>query len=86
METPVGNTITVRSLDPHDKSWLRREAQRRGVSMEALVRQIIHEKRERAQCRASPAGVFKRHFGPEHGVELPPRVRYLGAASPAQPD
>ena len=82
----MSNTITVRSLDPHDKSWLRHEAQRRGVSMEALARQIIHERRERVQRHASPADAFKRHFGPEHGVELPPRVRYRGSASPAQPD
>ena len=42
-------TITVCGLDPQDKSWLRREARTRGVSMEALVRQFIREWRERAQ-------------------------------------
>lgn len=72
----MSNTITVRSLDPQDKSWLRQEAQRRGVSMEALVRQFIHERRKRSQRHASPADAFKRHFGLEHGVELPPRTRY----------
>ena len=69
-------TITVRGLDPQDKSWLRHEARARGVSMEALVRQFIHEWRERAQRHAAPAEAFKRHFGPEHGVELPSRTRY----------
>ena len=34
-------TITVRGLDPQDKSWLRHEARTRGVSMEALVRLFI---------------------------------------------
>ena len=69
-------TITVRGLDPQDKSWLRQEARARGVSMEALVRQFIHEWRERAQRHAAPAEAFKRHFGPEHGEELPSRARY----------
>ena len=69
-------TITVRCVDPQDKFWLRREARARGVSMEALVRQFIHEWRERAQRHASPAEAFKRRFGPEHGVELPSRARY----------
>ena len=72
----MSNTITVRSLDPQDKTWLRHEAQKRGVSMEALVREFIHERREKSQRHASPADAFKRHFGPEHGVELPPRTRY----------
>lgn len=72
----MSNRITVRSLDPHDKSWLRHEAQRRGVSMEALVRQFIHERREKSQRHASPADAFKRHFGSEHGVELSPRTGY----------
>ena len=69
-------TITVRGLAPQDKSWLRREAQTRGVSMEALVRQFIHERREKAQRHASPAEAFKRHFGPEHGVGLPTGASY----------
>ena len=44
--------------------------------MEALVRQFIHERREKSECHATPAEAFKRHFGPEHGVQLPPRARY----------
>lgn len=52
---PMTTTITVRGLDPQGKSWLRREARARGVSMEALVRQFIHEWRERAQRHASPS-------------------------------
>ena len=69
-------TITVRGLDPRDKSWLRHEARARGVSMEALVGQFTRERRKRAKRHASPADAFKRHFGPEHGVELPSRARY----------
>lgn len=72
----MSHTITVRGLDPKDKTWLKHEARRRGVSMEALVRQFIHERRERAQRHASPADAFRRHFGRAHGVELPPRARY----------
>ena len=64
-------TITVRGLGPQDKAWLRREARTRGVSMAALVRQFIHERRERAQRHVAPAEAFKRHFGrPEHGRRL----------------
>ena len=68
-------TITVRGLDALDESWLRREAQKRGVSMAALVRHVIRERRERSQRHAKPAEAFKRQFGPEHGVELPSRAR-----------
>ena len=69
-------TITVRGLDPQDKAWLRHEAQTCGVSMEALVRQFIRERREKAQRHATPVEAFKRYFGPEHGVELPLEARY----------
>ena len=44
--------------------------------MEALVRLFIYERREKSQRHASPADAFRRHFGPERGVELPPRARY----------
>ena len=70
------NTITVRGLNPQDKSWLQQAARTRGVSMEALVRQFIHERRGKSQRHATPAEAFKRHIGPEHGVELPPWARY----------
>lgn len=65
-------TITVRGLDPQDETWLRHEARARGVSTTALVRQFIHERRG----RATPVEAFKRHFGPEHGVDLPLEARY----------
>lgn len=74
VESPVSHMITVRSVEPHGKSWLRHEAPRCRVSMEALVRQIIHERRDGAQRSASPADAFKLHFGREHGVELPCRA------------
>ena len=44
--------------------------------MEELVRRLIHERREGLQRRLSPSEAFKRYFGPEHGVELPPRAGY----------
>lgn len=53
--------ITVRGLDPKGMSWPQREAHRRRASV---------------QRHASPAGAFKRHFGPAHGVELPARTSY----------
>ena len=64
--------ITVRGVDPGDKSWLRREARRSGVSMEEFVRRLIHEERRKAERRLKPSEAFMRCFGPRHGVELPP--------------
>ena len=72
----MSTSITVRDIDPGDKSWLRREARRTGVSMEELVRRLIHEKRRRTERRPKPSEAFARHFGEKHGVELPPPVRH----------
>ncbi len=74
----MGSSITVREIDPGDKSWLRREARQTGVSMEELVRRLIREKRTKTECRPKPSEVFARHFGEEHGVELtqPARTGY----------
>ncbi|MCY4590637.1 MAG: hypothetical protein OXE86_08765 [Alphaproteobacteria bacterium] len=71
----MSTSITVRDIDPGDKSWLRREARHIGVSMEDLVRRLIHEKRTRTERRLKPSEAFARHCGEEHGVELPPSVR-----------
>lgn len=35
------SVITVRDIDPGDKSWVRREAEHHGVSMEEYVRRLI---------------------------------------------
>ncbi|MCY3687407.1 MAG: hypothetical protein OXI17_08610 [Gammaproteobacteria bacterium] len=71
----MSTSITVRDIDPADKSWLRREARQSGVSMEELVRRLIHEKRTKTDRRPKPSEAFARHFGENHGVELPPMVR-----------
>ncbi len=71
----MGTSITVRDIDPGDKSWLRREARQVGVSMEEFVRRLIHEKRAKTERRPMPSEAFARHFGEAHGVELPPPVR-----------
>ncbi len=72
----MSSTITVRGIDPGDKSWLKHEARHSGVSMEEFVRGLIHEKREKSQRRTKPSEAFKRYFGPDHGVDLPPVKRY----------
>ena len=72
----MSTSITVRDIDPGDKSWLRREARQIGVSMEELVRRLIHEKRTRTKRRLKPSEAFARHFGEKNGVELPPPVRH----------
>jgi len=67
----MNSSITVRDIDPRDKSWLKREAREVGVSMEELVRRLIHEKRTKTERRPKPSEAFARHFGEEHGIELP---------------
>ena len=71
----MSSSLTVRGIDPADKSWLRREARHFGVSMEELVRRLIHEKRTKTERRPKPSEAFARHFGERHGIELPPAVR-----------
>lgn len=72
----MGFTITVRDIDPGDKSWLKREARHVGVSMEEFVRGLIREKREKNERCTKPSEVFKQYFGSKHGAELPPSDRY----------
>lgn len=71
----MSSSITVRNIDPGDKSWLRREARHLGVSMEELVRLLIRERRTKTERRLKPSEAFARHFGAEHGVDLPPPAR-----------
>lgn len=72
----MGNTITVRDIDPGDKAWLRREARYTGISMEEFVRRLIREKREKTADETRPSQVFERYFGSEYGVELPEPSRH----------
>ena len=71
----MSSSITVRDIDPADKSWLKREARQVGVSMEEFVRRLIQEKRTKTERRPKPSEAFARHFGMQHGVELPSPVR-----------
>lgn len=72
----MSTSITVRDIDPADKSWLKREARHIGISMEEFVRRMIHEKREKTEGRPKPSEAFERYFGERHGVELPARPRH----------
>lgn len=73
----MGFTITVRGLELSDKSWLQREARQLGISTEEFVRRLVRERRECAQRRTDPpSAVFRRYFGPEHGVEFRARHRH----------
>ncbi len=72
----MGNTITVRDIDPGDKAWLRREARYTGISMEEFVRRLIREKRENTAGETRPSQVFERYFGAEYGVDLPEPSRH----------
>ena len=72
----MSSSITVRDIDAEDKSWLKREARQVGVSMEEFVRRLIHEKRTRTERRLKPSETFARHFGEDHGVELPARANW----------
>ena len=44
--------------------------------MEEFVRRLIRDRRDEARRRTRPSEVFRRYFGPNHGVELPPPERY----------
>ena len=72
----MGSAITVRDIGPGDKAWLKRQARHVGVSMEEFVRRLIRERRVSSERHAKPSEAFKRCFGPEQGVELPPPERY----------
>lgn len=71
----MSTSLTVRDIDSADKSWLKHEARHVGVSMEEFVRRLIHEKRTKTERRPKPSEAFARHFGEQHGVELPAPVR-----------
>ena len=71
----MGTSNTIRDIDPRDKSLLRRETRQTGVSMEELVRRLIHEKRTKTESRRKSSEAFARHCGEEHGIELPPPIR-----------
>lgn len=72
----MSTSITVRDIDPADKSWLRREARQTGVSMEELVRRLIHEERTKTECRPKPSEAFARYFGEQHGIEHLPLAHF----------
>ena len=72
----MSSALTVRDIDPGDKSWLKHEAYLIGVSMEAFVFRIMREKCIKTQRRPKPSEVFGRHFERKYGVELSPRARY----------
>lgn len=66
-------TITVRGLGEGEKTWLQTEAKDAGISMEEFVRRMIRRQREESTRGESVSDICLRYFGPEKGVELPPR-------------
>ena len=67
--------ITIRDIDPSDKSWLKAEAKRRGVSMEEM-RGLIKKVRSSAAKAEKPSEIIRRLFGPENGFDMPPRTKF----------
>ncbi|MDE0459923.1 MAG: hypothetical protein OXI15_21750 [Chromatiales bacterium] len=59
----MGIGLTVRDIDPGDKSWLRRESRQLGVSMEELVRTV--DPRADAWSVGLFAAVCRRLFEPD---------------------
>jgi Rps23 Pro-64 3,4-dihydroxylase Tpa1-like proline 4-hydroxylase len=68
--------LTVRQIDRADKEWLQQEAARQQLSMEELVRRLIHEKRQQSMEQRSPSAIVRRHFGPQKGIDLGERRRF----------
>ena len=56
--------------------YMRRNKPRGGhpASDEIIIHDMDEE--DEVEPREKPSEVFKRYFGPEHGVALPPRSRY----------
>lgn len=69
-------SITIRRLDPGDKSWLQRQAQQEGVSMEEFMRQLIRDIRTKREGHLQPSKIFALYFGEANGVELPKSARF----------
>jgi plasmid stability protein len=68
--------LTVRQIDRADKEWLQNEAARQQLSMEELVRRLIHEKRQQSTEQSRPSDIVRRHFGPNGGIDLGERRRF----------
>ena len=77
--------IADRDIDPGDKALLRREACQIGVSMEELVRRLIHEKRTKTERRLKPSEACARIMEEElrRGAPLDDQVpdAFLAAAA-----
>ena len=67
----MGSIITDPHIDPADNARRKRDARQAGVSKEQFVRHPIREPRTSAECHPQPSEAFARHFGVEHGVDLP---------------
>lgn len=67
--------ITIREIDPKDKSWLEHQARVAGVTVDEFVLRLIREKRAQYERKLQPSKIFKQYFGKEHGVELPESTR-----------
>ena len=72
----MSNMITVRDLKPFAKSWLKAEARSQGISMEEFVRRLILKECKSAKKTEKPSEIVRRHFGPENGLDLPPRINH----------
>lgn len=68
-------SITIRNLDKNVKSSLRVRAANHGRSMEEEARVILRDALLRPNESRNIASIFRKHFGPSHGVtlELPKR-------------
>ena len=72
----MSTILTIRDIDPKDKAWLKREDRSSGISIEELVRRLIHEKRTKREPRTKPSEIFAQYFGEEHGFEVPLSKNY----------
>lgn len=60
------------------RNYVNFRANKTGGGYPASDETTIHDMDEgdEAEPREKPSEVFRRYFGPEHGVELPPRACY----------
>ncbi len=78
-KTEPGEDVPAREKIPNavTRAAIEEARARKNLTRHRRVRESMAAGREypEGECRPKPSEVFERHFGPEHGVELPPPSR-----------
>ena len=72
----MSSTITVRDIDPGINPGSNTKRVISAFRWKSSSVTLFAKSARRVERRTKPSEAFKRYFGPEHGVELPPPERY----------